>query len=315
MQHPYERELEVGIEEVEQQFISITEIAWAEYILNPRQLRGSDFLMRWSQGVWSEKRMTQAVNRQGEFYCIAYGPSGVAPDDDPREHELYFERLEAAGLGSIKRPDLLIYRADDRTNVDALVMKLGGSEELPFIAEDEPDLAALLDLAVVAVECENSLWKATMMPEYGNDLRPQKRLEGKPGMPKNAVLPTIIIKEEDRGPLAAWQDAAGVPIHVWHGFYDMAFGMALDTLDELLDGGLIQPTNQIYQAPGGATTSKTIYKIYYHYAYELGEVSEEPTLESAFITDRNGHILPYVRFEGGSLDLAGAALEVLRGLA
>jgi hypothetical protein len=37
-------------------------IAWANYWLNPRQLRGSDFLMRWSQGVWSETRLCEAIN-------------------------------------------------------------------------------------------------------------------------------------------------------------------------------------------------------------------------------------------------------------
>jgi|GEM_PF-4742413 hypothetical protein len=30
--------------------------------------------------------------------------------DDVRAFELYFERLELAGLGNIKRPDLLIFK-------------------------------------------------------------------------------------------------------------------------------------------------------------------------------------------------------------
>ena len=32
-----------------------------DFLINPRRLRGSDFLMRWSQGEWSEERLIQAV--------------------------------------------------------------------------------------------------------------------------------------------------------------------------------------------------------------------------------------------------------------
>jgi hypothetical protein len=64
------------------------------------------------------------------------------------------------------------------------------------------------------------------LPFFGAELKPQKRLGGKLGLKKNAVLPTIIIKEEDREPLLAWQDLNNIPIHVWHVFFDMAFGLA-----------------------------------------------------------------------------------------
>ena len=84
-------------------------LPWSEFLLNPRRLRGSDFLMRWSQGRWSEERLIQALNATGRYFALPYGPSGVAPDNDVRAYELYFERLEAAGLGTVKRPDLLIY--------------------------------------------------------------------------------------------------------------------------------------------------------------------------------------------------------------
>jgi hypothetical protein len=61
---------------------------WADFLLNPRRLRGSDFLMRWSQGVWSEERLTQAVNATGKYFALPYGPSGTAPDNDVRAFEL-----------------------------------------------------------------------------------------------------------------------------------------------------------------------------------------------------------------------------------
>ncbi|MBM3145123.1 MAG: hypothetical protein FJ010_09165, partial [Chloroflexi bacterium] len=36
------------------------------------------------------------VNETNQFIAIPYGPSRTAPEDDVREFELYFERLEAA---------------------------------------------------------------------------------------------------------------------------------------------------------------------------------------------------------------------------
>jgi len=153
------------------------------------------------------------------------------------------------------------------------------------------------------------------MPDYGAPLTPQRRLRGNPGLKKKAVVPTVILKEEDRKPLGKWQHAHRIPIHIWHVFYDTAFGVSLDDAERLIRTGRIEETTQIFQAPGGATTLKSIYKIYYHHAYPLGEAVEEPTLVAASITDKNGHILPYVRFQGGRLALSSEALEILEGLA
>jgi len=307
--HPFEKELFVSIVDIEFELRGITEICWSDFLLNPRRLRGSDFLMRWSQGVWSEKRLIAAVNKTKQFYAIAYGPSGTAPTDDVRAFELYFERLEAAGLGNIKRPDLLIFKNTDKPFVDKFLKKIGGEEELPFIKEDK--LQEIVQKSIIAVECENSLWVAEKMPHYNKEMRPQKRLGGKMGLAKNAVLPTVIIKEEDRIPLTKWQKENRIPIHVWHVFFDRAYGLALDDAHRLVEEGLILPTEQVFQAPGGATTTKAIYKYYYHYAYPLGIAKEKPELVPAYIEDKNGHILPYVKFEGGSLEITSEAIKIL----
>ena len=82
----------------------------------------------------------------------------------------------------------------------------------------------------------------------------------------------------------------------------------------MVDKGLILPTKQVFQAPGGATTKKTIYKYYYHYAYPFGIANEKPQLIPAFIEDKNGHILPYVKFEGGSLEITTDAINLLKQL-
>lgn len=310
--HPFERILSVSTVDIELELRGITEISWADFLLNPRKLRGSDFLMRWSQGVWSENRLVEAINKTGNFYAIAYGPSGTAPDNDVRAFELYFERLEAAGLGNIKRPDLLIFKNSDKNFVDKFLKGIGGEGELPFITEDK--LQDLIVKAIIAVECENSLWVAEKMPDYKTPLKAQKRLDGKLGLSKTAVLPTVIIKEEDRVPLSKWQEENKIPIHVWHVFFDRAYGLSFNEAQRLVNEGLILPTEQVFQAPGGATTKKAIYKYYYHYAYPLGIATERPKLIPAFIEDKNGHILPYVKFEGGSLEIAKEAINVLKKL-
>jgi len=313
--HLFEKVLSVCVENIEFEFRNNAFTEWSNFLLNPRRLRGSDFLMRWSQGVWSEERTTQAVNQNGEFFAIPYGPSSTAPDNDVRAFELYFERLEAAGLGKIKRPDILVFKNTDQEMTIKAVENLGGISELPFIQENDADMQNILSKAVVAIECENSLWKGSLMPDYLTELRPQRRLGGKLGLKKAAVLPTIIIKEEDREPLQAWQDLHNIPIHVWHVFFDMAFGLALDEAQRLIEEGYILPTEQTFQAPGGAISKKLLYKFYYRYGYPLGDALEEPELIAKSITDKNGHILPYVHFQGGKMSIRDEALNVLRELA
>jgi len=214
-------------------------------------------------------------------------------------------------VSDLKRPDLLVFRSREASVVKETIDELKGLSELPFTREDDAKMKTLLSRAVLGVECENSLWRAKQMPDYGASLRPQKRLGGKPGLAKSAVLPTIILKEEDRAPLLKWQQDQRVPIHIWHAFYDEAFGISLDRAQELISGGAIQGTAQTFQAPGGATTKKIIYKIYYLYAYHLATALEEPKLVAAAITDKNGHILPYVRFKGGQSQLSDEVVQVL----
>lgn len=151
----FEAALSVPAEEAEFLLSGTSLVPWAEYVLNPRRLRGSDFLMRWSQGQWSEERVVQAVNDTGKYFALPYGPSGTAPEGDVREFELYFERLEKAGLGKMKRPDLLIFRTADRVEIENLVDDLGGLKELPFTRENDPRMVKILARAIVATECES----------------------------------------------------------------------------------------------------------------------------------------------------------------
>ncbi len=313
--HPFDKVLEVSAVEVESLLFGFGEEGWLDFWLNPRRLRGSDFLMRWSQGQWSEERLIEAINRTDSFHALPYGPSSVAPDGNVREFELYFERLEAAGVAGVKRPDLLIFRMADKEFAQSSVEKLGGIQELPFVCEDDPLMKRLIARSLVAVECENSLWRAAKMPNFNTEFTPQRRLGGKPGLKKGAVVPTVIIKEQDRDPLLAWEKDNMTPVHVWHVFFDRAYGLALTEAERLVRAGLTEPTKQVFQAPGGPTTTKIIYKHCYRHAYPLGVSDTDPTLAPAYIEDKNGHILPYVRFTGGRLQITPEALSVLTDLA
>lgn len=328
---PFDDYLAVARQEVD--FAFKGEIAWLDFWLNPRRLRGSDFLMRWSQGVWSEHRLINAVNETKEFFALEYGPSSTAPENDIRAFELYFDLLESAGLGDVKRPDLLLFKESNRKTVAGILREVEGhgslsglgelkdkdffktlspSQRLAFIPENDALIQALVSRAILAVECENSLWIAEKMPGYYEKLRPMKRLGNKPGLKKNAVAPTIILKEEDRTPLRSWQANQKIPIHIWHAFFDRAYAISFSKAEELIQEGLIEGSIQIFQAPGGATTQKTIYKIYHHYAYPLGESVEEPELAAKYLLDKNGHILPFVHFEKGRMKLSREALATLR---
>ena len=307
----FDESLSVSVEDLEIELAGSVTFPSEDFLLNPRRLRGSDFLMRWSQGVWSERKVIDAVNATGVYYAIPYGPSGTAPDDI-QGYERYFERLEEAGLADDKRPDILVFAAMDRNGIEESISELGGEQELPFISEESAALKDIVGKAIISVECENSLWLAKSMPAYGSELKPMKRLGGKKGLPKNAVAPTVILKEEDRGRLLAWQSKNNVKIHIWHLFHDLAFGISLNEADRLIREEFIQPTIQTFYAPNGASSSKAIHKIYYHYAYELGSITEKPILSAASITDANGHIMPFVKFEGGKLGLAAEALNGLR---
>jgi len=324
----FEMALAVSEEDIEFELRGFEHIAWADYYLNPRRLRGSDFLMRWSQGRWSEDRFIEVVEGLDDYFAVPYGPSGTAPHDDPRQFELYFEHLDAAGVDSIKRPDLLVFRRDSQAEVENLLKEIenryplpfapnteaeqySGWERLSFVREDAVEMQNLLGLAMLAVECENSLWIARQMPNYGEDLRPMRRLDGKPGLPKNAKVPNIIIKDEDLDRLDNWQTEIGVSIHIWHTFYDLAFGISLNEAKKLIKDGYIEPREQVCQGPGGISEKKAIYQIHYHYAYNIGEAIEEPELISDKIIDQNGHILPFVRFEGGRLRASEELVHIL----
>ncbi len=310
--------------------------------LNPRYLRGSDFLMRFSQGRWAEEIVLRTLNATEDFWAVPYGPSSVAPSN-PHELERYFARLDQSGSVG-KRPDLLVLPRRDYAAVRARLDEIG-EENIPFTPE--ADLDPLRSRSIMAVEVENSLWVASQMPDYGRDvplieLAARKRRFQNPdrlawwttwtenvrqfceqssarrrltGFLETANVPTIIIKDEDLKPLQEWQARFDIPIFVFHLFYDRAYYISLQEASDLIDAGIILPTEQTFYAPGGPTTHKHIFKIWYTLAHPLGTMTHEPEMSAKFVQDKNGHILPYVHFAGGEMQLSPEILSELRSRA
>jgi hypothetical protein len=93
------------------------------------------------------------------------------------------------------------------------------------------------------------------------------------GFLESAKVPTVIIKDEDLRPLAEWETSFNIPIFIFHVFYDEAYYISLEAARELIDKGVILPTEQTFYAPGGPTTQKHIYKIWYTLAHPLGTMT------------------------------------------
>jgi hypothetical protein len=310
-----------------------------EFYLNPRYLRGSDFLMRFSQGRWAEDILVRTFNATDNLRVVPYGPSSVAPSE-PHEMERYFERLDKAGTIG-KRPDLLVLPKDDHETIRSQLDEIG-LVNLPFTPE--ADLDFLRSRAIIAVEVESSLWVAREMPNYGQDValieliekrrrfrKPDKTAQWETwtkdvqrfcsqsearrrlkGFLETAKVPTVIIKDEDLAPLVDWETAFDVPIFIFHVFYDEAYYISFQDAYELIESGVILPTEQTFYAPGGPTTHKHIYKIWYTLAQPLGTMTREPKMSAKFVKDKNGHILPYVHFSGGQMALSAEILAELR---
>ena len=280
-----------------------------DFYVNPRYLRGSDFLMRWSQGRWAEDIVVRAINATNEFQAIPYGPSSVAPSD-PQEMERYFERLDRAGVVG-KRPDVLILARPEYGTIRRQLHEVG-LENIPFTPEES--LGFLLSKALIAVEVESSLWIASQMPDYGKG-KPLVK-SGHPeliGFSKSQKVPTVIIKDEDLEPLSLWESEAKVPIFVFHLFHDQAYYISLQRARWLFAEGVISSTRQTFYAPGGPTTHELIYKISYTLARPLGTMTRAAEMTAKFVKDKNGHILPYVHFSGGEMGLSREILEERRG--
>lgn len=277
-----------------------------DFVINPRRLRGSDFLMRWSQGRWSEEIVIRALNQTTQFGVIPYGPSTVAPDD-PQELELFFGKMDAMNWEG-KRPDLLLY--DKLTFAWAqtqLEHRLGSIEKMAE-APSAP-LRDVIGRARAALEVENSLWVTEKMPGFGKPFSRYTRGKNKGRLKPAGIIPTIIVKQEDISRLQQWEADFGVPIYVVHIFYDRGYFIKFDDVLALLGAGeLGMETHRFTNPDGTAASPKQVVKVPYILCKEFGTVSG-PMLSPKTFVDKNGKVMTYVTFSGGDIQLSPAVFE------
>jgi hypothetical protein len=300
----------------------------------PPVFRGSDFLMRYEQGQWAENRIIEAIQKSGTYWAFPYGRSGIGPSDKEKIEAYWAAYIKAESTG--KRPDILVIRREDYERL--------GDPEQNFrdttLATDE-ELAEYLKVAICGIEAENSLWRAEKMPHFG--AKKLTRLD--------FIAPTVIVKQEDESELIEWQTAFNIPICVVQVFFDRAYIVKLDFIVEAVSKikavangegvaklgfepldmkarkravGQVQKevgvfiTEQAFlDSRSGTATKKTIYRTHYSVAHEFGivPINNEPQVQPAVIEEKNGKIMPYVRFIGGQLDLSLAAIEIFDQLA
>lgn len=272
----------------------------------PNKIRGADFWARYQQGLWSERLTLAALNSLPDYFGITYGCSGIAPSTGPEEVNAYFEKLAAADMANTKRPDLLVFNRSDKPLVDNYIKQAGGIKQLPFLSESNPALRGILQKAIMGVECENSMWIVAEMAGYGATLGKARRGLGRQlRVIPHAVTsgnksrtPHLIVKGEDLPRLEAWQKITGVPIHIWHTFYDKAFGISLNKIRRLIACRWIDPTEQAYERGRIKITFNTPYQ----FAYQLGQTTTAPEVVSGVMRE-GAKIRPYAHFSGGQIEL------------
>jgi hypothetical protein len=277
-----------------------------DFRFNPRRLRGSDFLMRWSQGRWSEEIVIRALNQTRQFGVIPYGPSTIAPED-PHELELFFETMDTIAQEG-KRPDLLLYEKTRfhwaRTSLER---RLGNIEKI--VETPSTQLRDVIVQAHAALEIENSLWVTEKMPGFGKPFSRYTRGKNKGRLKPSGIIPTIIIKEEDIPRLQQWEEAYGVPIYVVHIFYDRGYFVKFDEVMDLLDSGELGMEIQRFTNPDGTASSpKQIVKVPYILCKEFGMVSGQGLKPMTFV-DKNGKVMTYATFSGGEIQLLPAVFK------
>jgi len=307
----FDQVLSVPAEEIQILLHGHVQLPWNEFRLNQHRICGSDFLTRWSQTAWAESLLIYTVEETEGYFAVPYGPRAVAPAEDVREFALYCQDLERAGFADQRRPDLLVFLSRDKNSVEKVIRRLGHQQLLPFTPESSPDMRRLLSLAVLALKCESSLWITEDFPSPGARPKPTMRPGRRPRRARRAASPTMALKEDDCSCLHQWQEKHHVPVHFWHVFFDAAFGISLSEAETLIEDKLVAPSTQVYQAPNGEMTKKVVYRFPCRYAYKLNRAMDMPELRANFIEDKNGHILPYVKFHGGSLSLAQEAVSIL----
>jgi hypothetical protein len=180
------------------------------------------------------------------------------------------------------------------------------------------ELNPLLKHAICGLECENSLWKAKKMPDAETTL-PLKKLK--------IIAPRIWVKEEDTDGLSGWARHFHRPILVIQVFFDSAYMVSYKKIisrarrikkirGKTKRNALQKRSGIIFENWGypdsrtGIKTTKLVYTCHHTLGVSFGGFRKPPRMKPRVLTNKNGKIMPYIRFVGGKIRLSNAALEV-----
>jgi len=243
----------------------------------------ADFNQKLINGKWAENSMRIALNNTKKFFAIGYGPSEVREDLPIEQQKLRKELIKESSNG-LRRPDLLVFHKKHENKVIKIIESLPKDWDIT----DEMFLIPLLKLAIWAAEIKFSQYIVEMMKDWGTSLREQPRLKKFNlglGLPKDAKIPHIFLKKQDKDGLLAWQNEHNIPVHVWQVFLDHCFGVSLKSFCDFSDKNILRQTTQ-----NGLSDSFQTYDCPYYLGYKQATMKEKPIIESEIITQRTGRV-------------------------
>lgn len=263
------------------------------------RFRGEDFRGKWSLGSWAENHIIKAINETEEFRALPYGKSEVGPALKAEQLAYWEEHLGRESFG--KRPDVLVFHREVYENLSAQ-----GQDELlnTLPSRTEAEIEHIVELALLGIESEASIWQGEKMKHYGKDWheptgrsKPVKEL-------KSWTAPTVIVKDQDLQPLINWQNVKKKPIYIVHLFYDLAFMLSFEKLRQYIADETVKGESFNY-----GKASKVIYQTYYSLASVFGEFTELAEVEPFVYQTEGGKFLADLIFNGGNLVISKATIK------
>lgn len=166
--------------------------------------RGEDFSNKFARGEWAETVLIETIERQDRLFGFQYGVSR----GDALETKDELDELKEPGVEEIKRPDVLVYEAEDVRALPDDARRLveryisGGPDERADLLP-ELERSGAIHAAEMALEAESSKFRIDER-QYNSSL-------------------SAYVKDEDYPRLQSWRDRYGVPIFVCQLFYDRAY--------------------------------------------------------------------------------------------
>jgi hypothetical protein len=255
------------------------------------RFRGEDFRGKWSLGSWAENHIIKAINDTEEFRALPYGKSEVGPTLKEEQLTYWEEHLGRESYG--KRPDVLVF---NREVYEKLLAEVGEQLLSTLPERTEAEIEHIVELALLGIESEASIWQGERMDHYGRDWHnPTGRSKPLKDV-KNWTAPTVIVKDQDLQPLIDWQSVKKKPIYIVHLFYDLAFMLSFEKLLQYIADGTVKGENFNY-----GMASKIIYQTYYGLTSVFGEFTELAEVQPFVYQTKGGKFLADLIFNGGNL--------------